>query len=133
MTRALLATAVLVLCLPLAAQTATPPAVTAAEAAVSAASIRAYDKYLSDDLLEGRYPGQRGGELAAKFIATEFASYGLKPGGDNGTYFQQVDFTSVKADPVKTTFTFVPKSGALERKASSVVSTTIALAISPPS
>ena len=112
MTRALPATAVLALCMPLAAQTAVPPAVAAAEAAVSADSIRAYDKYLSDDLLEGRYPGQRGGELAAKFIATEFASYGLKPGGDNGTYFQQVDFTSVKADPVKTTFIFVPKSGA---------------------
>src|ERR1700722_3176033 len=112
MPRPLFAAALLALTLPLAAQTTQPPAVAAAESAVSAGSIRAYDKYLSDDLLEGRYPGQRGGELAAKFIATEFASYGLKPGGDNGTYFQQVDFTSVKADPVKTTFTFVPKSGA---------------------
>jgi Zn-dependent M28 family amino/carboxypeptidase len=109
MTRNLLAAALLT-ALPLAAQS-TPPAVTAAEAAVSADSIRAYDKYLSDDLLEGRYPGQRGGELAAKFIATEFASYGLKPGGDKGSYFQQVDFTSVKADPVKTTFEFIPKAG----------------------
>ncbi|WP_263417085.1 M28 family peptidase [Terriglobus albidus] len=100
----------------LAAQTATtkplPPAVEAAENAVSADSIRAFDQFLSDDLLEGRYPGQRGGELAAKFIATQFASYGLRPGGDNGTYFQQVDFTSVKSDPAKTTFTLVPKSGA---------------------
>src|ERR1700728_3589026 len=110
MTRTLLA-ATLFVALPLAAQTP-PPAVTAAESAVSAESIRAYDKFLSDDLLEGRYPGQRGGELAAKFIATQFESYGLRPGGDNGTYFQQVDFTSVKADPEKTTFTLVPKSGA---------------------
>ena len=112
MPRPLFATTLLALSLPLAAQTALPPAVTAAQAAVSAGSIRAFDKYLSDDLLEGRYPGQRGGELAAKFIATQFESYGLKPGGDKGTYFQQVDFTSVKADPVKTTFTLVPKSGA---------------------
>ncbi len=105
--------ALLALTLPLAAQTTPPaPAIAAAESEVSAASIRAYDKYLSDDLLEGRYPGQRGGELAARFIATEFASYGLKPGGDHGTYFQQVDFTSVKADPTKTTFTLVPRSGA---------------------
>ncbi|WP_263410592.1 M28 family peptidase [Terriglobus tenax] len=89
-----------------------PPAVEAAEKAVSADSIRAFDQYLSDDLLEGRYPGQRGGELAAKFIATQFASYGLRPGGDNGTYFQQVDFTSVKSDAAKTSFTLVPKSGA---------------------
>ena len=43
-------------------------------------------KFLSDDLLEGRYPGLRGGELAAKYIATQFALYGLKPAGDNGTY-----------------------------------------------
>ncbi|MGO4213931.1 M28 family peptidase, partial [Terriglobus sp. YAF25] len=100
----------------LAAQTATtkplPPTVEAAENTVSADSIRGFDQFLADDLLEGRYPGQRGGELAAKFIATQFASYGLRPGGDNGTYFQQVDFTSVKSDPAKTTFTLVPKSGA---------------------
>src|ERR1700749_148175 len=73
--------ALLALSLPLAAQTPLPPAITTAEANVSTDAIRAYDKYLSDDLLEGRYPGQRGGELAAKFIATQFASYGLKPGG----------------------------------------------------
>jgi Zn-dependent M28 family amino/carboxypeptidase len=111
MHRHLLATAAFAVSLPLAAQSL-PPAVKAAEAAVSAQSIRAYDKYLADDLLEGRYPGQRGGELAAKFIATQFASYGLKPGGDKGTWFQQVDFKSVKADPAKTTFTLVPNSGA---------------------
>ncbi len=112
MPRYFLATTLFAFSLPLAAQTTLPPAVTAAQAAVSAQSIRAYDKYLSDDLLEGRYPGQRGGQLAAKFIASQFESYGLKPGGDNGTYFQQVDFTSVKADPIKTTFTLLPKSGA---------------------
>ena len=112
MHRHLFATTLVAASLPLVAQTTLPPTVIAAQSAVSASSIRAYDKYLSDDLLEGRYPGQRGGQLAAKFIATQFESYGLKPGGDNGTYFQQVDFTSVKADPVKTTFTVIPKSGA---------------------
>ena len=115
MPRILSAAAIAVLSLtqvPAHAQTALPPAITAAQAAVSATSIRAYDKYLSDDLLEGRYPGQRGGELAAKYIASQMESYGLKPGGDNGTFFQQVDFTSVKADPLKTTFTLIPKTGA---------------------
>lgn len=107
-----LALAFLVPALPLGGQQATPPSIVAAEAAVSAQSIRAYDKYLSDDLLEGRYPGRRGGELAAKYIASQFESYGLQPGGDKGTYFQQVDFTSVKADPIKTAFTLVPTKGA---------------------
>jgi Zn-dependent M28 family amino/carboxypeptidase len=111
MPRHALALALIAASLPAAAQSALPPAVSAAQAAISADSIRAFDQYLADDLLEGRYPGQRGGDLAAKFIATEFASDGLKPGGDRGTWFQQVDFTSVKADPVKTVFTLVPKSG----------------------
>ncbi len=50
-----------------------------AEASVSPDRIREADKFISDDLFEGRYPGQRGGELAAKYIATEFALDGLKP------------------------------------------------------
>jgi Zn-dependent M28 family amino/carboxypeptidase len=69
-------------------------------------------RFLADDLLEGRYPGLRGGELAAKYIATEFALDGLKPAGDDGTYFQQVKFVGVKAEPAKTSFTFVPLHGA---------------------
>ena len=50
MPRPFLATALFALSLPLAAQTTLPPAVTAAQAAVSAQSIRAYDKFLSDDM-----------------------------------------------------------------------------------
>src|SRR4051812_20250630 len=34
-------------------------------------TLRANIKYLSDDLLEGRGPGARGGELAAKYIAAQ--------------------------------------------------------------
>jgi hypothetical protein len=41
-----------------------------AEASVNAENIRAHVKFVSDDLFEGRYPGLRGGELAAKYIAT---------------------------------------------------------------
>ena len=55
------------------------------EANVDPNKIRTHVQFLSDDLFEGRYPGQRGGELAAKYIATQFAVYGLKPAGDNGT------------------------------------------------
>jgi hypothetical protein len=43
---------------------------------------------LADDLLEGRGPGTRGGELAANHIATQFALLGLKPAGDEGSYLQ---------------------------------------------
>src|ERR1700760_34553 len=73
------------------AQSTAPSAVQTAEGDINAENIRAHVRFLADDLLEGRGPGVRGGELAAKYIATQFALDGLKPGGDNGTYFQQID------------------------------------------
>ena len=81
------------------------------EASIDPEKIRAHVQYLSDDLLEGRYPGLRGGELAARYIATQFALYGLKPAGDNGTYFQNIDFVGMKANPAETSFTLVPLNG----------------------
>ena len=86
-----------------------PPAVKAAEASIDPEKIRAHVKFLADDLLEGRGPGLRGSEIAAQYIATQFALYGLKPGGDNGTYLQQINFVGMNAIPSKTTFSLVPK------------------------
>ena len=81
------------------------------EATIDPEKVRAHVQYLSDDLLEGRYPGLRGGELAAKYIATQFALDGLKPAGDNGTYFQNINFVGMKAHAAETTASFVPSSG----------------------
>src|SRR5213594_5243187 len=67
--------------------------------------IRAHVRLLSHDLLEGRGTGQRGGDIAAEYIATQFALYGLKPAGDNGSYFQDVPMVGVKTLP-ETTFKF---------------------------
>jgi Zn-dependent M28 family amino/carboxypeptidase len=86
-----------------------PPAVKAAEASIDPEKIRAHVRFLADDLLEGRGPGLRGSEIAAQYIATQFALYGLKPGGDNGTYLQQINFVGMNAIPFKTTFSLVPK------------------------
>ena len=58
---------------------AVPPAVKAAADSIDGEKIRAHVRFLADDLLEGRGPGLRGSELAAKYIATQFALYGLKP------------------------------------------------------
>ncbi len=55
-------------------------------------------KFLSDDAFEGRAPGSRGGELAAKYIALQLQSLGVKP-GNNGSYFQPVSLVAVKANP----------------------------------
>src|SRR6266852_3479135 len=74
--------------------------------------IRASVKLLSDDSYEGRGTGQKGGDMAADWIAAQFKSYGLAPAGDNGTYFQNINFFGVTADAKQTRFAFVPKSGA---------------------
>jgi Zn-dependent M28 family amino/carboxypeptidase len=67
-------------------------------------------RFLSHDLLEGRGTGQRGGDLAAEYIATQFALYGLKPAGENGTYMQKVPMVGITPAP-DTRFTVVPESG----------------------
>jgi Zn-dependent M28 family amino/carboxypeptidase len=54
--------------------------------------------------------GQRGSDLAAEYIATQFALEGLKPAGENGTYFQKVPMVGVKTLP-ETTFSLAPNSG----------------------
>src|SRR6266704_1008126 len=72
--------------------------------------IRAHVRFLSRDLLEGRGTGQRGGDIAAEYIATQFALYGLKPAGDNGTYFQDVPMVGVKTLP-ESSFSILPTKG----------------------
>jgi Zn-dependent M28 family amino/carboxypeptidase len=62
-------------------------------------ALRAHIRYLSDDLLEGRGTGARGGELAAKYVAAQFEALGLKGAGPGGSYLQQVALFGVKADP----------------------------------
>ena len=69
---------------------------------IDAQRIRAHVKFLADDLLEGRGTGTRGGDMAANYIAAQFALDGLKPAGDNGSYLQNVDFTGVLTQPATT-------------------------------
>jgi Zn-dependent M28 family amino/carboxypeptidase len=99
------------LALPILAQQTIPAAVKSAEASIDAEKIRAHVRFLADDLLEGRGPGLRGGELAAKYIATQFALAGLQPAGDNGTFFQQVDFFGMTVNRDATTFSLAPTNG----------------------
>jgi Zn-dependent M28 family amino/carboxypeptidase len=72
--------------------------------------IRWHVRYLSHDLLEGRGTGQRGGDIAAEYIATQFAEFGLKPAGDHGTYMQKVPLVGITTSP-ETQFSLIPKQG----------------------
>ena len=87
-----------------------PPAAIAALQSIRPDSIEAHVRFLSHDLLEGRGTGQRGGDIAAEYIATQFALYGLKPAGDNGSYLQKVPMVGITPG-TDTRFTLVPSHG----------------------
>src|SRR5215472_13624704 len=79
-----------------------PAAARSAAASIDSEKIRAHVRFLSLDLLEGRGPGTRGDQLAAEYIATQFALNGLQPAGDGGTYFQRVPLYAVHTIEDKT-------------------------------
>jgi Zn-dependent M28 family amino/carboxypeptidase len=79
-----------------------PPASTGSSAvarAVDGRVMRAHLQFLADDALEGRKPGTRGGELAAKYIAAQFERLGLQPAGDSGTYYHNVPIITLTPAP----------------------------------
>jgi Zn-dependent M28 family amino/carboxypeptidase len=76
-----------------------PGDVVASMQSIDPRRIAEHVRFLANDLLEGRGTGTRGGDIAANYIAAQFALYGLKPAGDNGTYLQKVDFVGVKTLP----------------------------------
>jgi hypothetical protein len=88
-----------------------PPAAVAALQGIRPDNIETHVRFLSHDLLEGRGTGQRGGDIAAEYIAAQFALYGLKPAGDNGSYLQKVPLVGITPG-ADTRFTLVPASGA---------------------
>jgi Zn-dependent M28 family amino/carboxypeptidase len=67
-----------------------------AAAPITAAEVDAHLRFLSSDLLEGRAPATRGGQLAAEYIASELREDGIAP-GVNGSYFQEVPIDIVGA------------------------------------
>src|SRR5919199_2701949 len=80
----------------------TPAARTAAAQVVRQVDpkvLRAHLEFLADDALEGRRPGTRGGELAAKYIAAQFERLGLEPAGDSGTYYHRVPIITLTPNP----------------------------------
>lgn len=56
----------------------------------SADRFKAHVAFLADDLLEGREAGTRGHEIAARYVAAQFALLGVKPAAPDGTYFEPV-------------------------------------------
>ena len=74
------------------AQTATKPksAARAAVETITAEQLKDYLYFVASDEMEGRDTPSRGLDLTAKFLAMQMARFGVKPAGDNNTYFQKI-------------------------------------------
>jgi Tol biopolymer transport system component len=71
-----------------------PSKQTALTSAISTNDLYAHVSYLASDLLEGRLTGTKGAQLASDYVAAQLKEAGLKPLGDNGTFFQNFEFTA---------------------------------------
>lgn len=69
--------------------TAQPPAAAGEDVA---RRVRADVEFLASDRLEGRDTGSVGYAIAADYVVAQYRAIGLEPGGENGSWFQQVPF-----------------------------------------
>jgi hypothetical protein len=60
-------------------------------ATITQEALETHLNFLADDALLGRMTGSKGYDEAADYVANQFESLGLEPGGDDG-WFQQVPF-----------------------------------------
>jgi hypothetical protein len=65
----------------------------------SAEAIRRHVFVLGADELEGRAVGTEGGDKAARYIAGELKRYGLRPLGEDGSFYQPVPLHGSRPDP----------------------------------
>ena len=92
MRRRLLTAGLLAAAAPLVAQTTAPDA-GAAAATISASDVARRIGVIADDSMLGRDTPSNGLELTAKYVADQFKSFGLTPGGEDGTWFQRYPIT----------------------------------------
>ena len=79
---------------------------------VDEGTLRAHLAFLADDVLEGRGTGQRGGELAVRYLETQLQVLGLAPG--NGTsYRQTVRLSGIRLDAAASVLSFAGPRGEL--------------------
>jgi hypothetical protein len=64
---------------------------------IQADELRTWLQYFASDELEGRAVFSEGLGLAAAYLASQLRSFGIQPGGDNGSYFQRVRVLGVKS------------------------------------
>ena len=73
---------------------------------ITARQLRDYLTFIASDELEGRDTPSRGLDIAAMYIAQNLSSWGIKPGGGNGTYFQKFPLNKGRIIPSETRVAF---------------------------
>ena len=68
--------------------------------AITANDLRTRLYQISDDSMMGRRVGELGNYKATAYVAAEYKRLGLKPAGDNGSYFQELAFGPTGFDAV---------------------------------
>jgi len=80
---------------------------------IQTGNIKAEMFFLSADEMAGRKTASHEAQIAANYIASEFLGFGLKPIGDDGTYFQNFDL--VTAWPDKQNMALITRRNGVEK------------------
>jgi hypothetical protein len=78
---------------------AAPTPASGTVAAITPADLERRLTIIAHDSMMGRETGSEGDFKTAAYVASEFRRLGLRPAGDNGTYFQIVPFWRIAVDP----------------------------------
>ena len=84
---------------PLAAQTA--PAIHDAATTITADDVKRRIEVIADDSMGGRDTPSPGLDKTAQYVADQFKSFGLRPGGENGTWFQRYRIVRSQIEPAE--------------------------------
>jgi Zn-dependent M28 family amino/carboxypeptidase len=76
-------------------------------------NLQAHVNFLADDAMKGRNTGSNEYEIAARYVASHFKQFGLKPAGNDNNWFQPVPFRQSKIDQTSIGLTIQTKDGEL--------------------
>lgn len=97
----------LLLAAPLAAQAPDRRTLDQAAATITQADVARRIGIIADDSMMGRDTPSRGLDMTAQYVADQFRSFGLKPGGENGTWFQRYNVSRTRLDPAHSHVGFI--------------------------
>jgi hypothetical protein len=68
---------------------------------ITPTDLRAHLEFIASDELEGRDTPSRGLDLAGMYIVSHLQRWGVKPAGENGTYYQTLRFRTDSLNPAE--------------------------------